>query len=69
MDPCEVRMPHNPWQAAGIRIDPAVSVPSPISASPRATATADPLEDPPGTHCGAAGFTGIPYFPFPPVML
>jgi hypothetical protein len=49
-----------PQQAAGIRTDPAVSVPKPTSASPVATATADPDDDPPGSRLGSRGFTGVP---------
>lgn len=46
--------------AAGLRSDPAVSVPSATSAPPVATATAEPLDDPPGTRRGSTGFTGVP---------
>ena len=42
------RKPKTPFKAAGTRIDPEVSVPIPICASPRPTATAEPAEDPPG---------------------
>src|SRR5438270_7590109 len=42
-------------------MDPPVSVPSATSASPDATATADPLEEPPGTSRGSSGLTGVPY--------
>jgi hypothetical protein len=41
--------PTMPFNAAGTRPDPAVSVPSASVTIPRATATADPEEDPPGT--------------------
>ena len=37
-----------------------MSVPSATSASPVATATAEPLDEPPGTRRGSAGFTGVP---------
>src|SRR6478736_8744937 len=47
--------------AAGIRPDPAVSVPSAKSQSPAATATADPLLDPPGRYSAPNGFFGTPY--------
>ncbi len=43
-----------------MRTEPPVSVPSARSASPRATTTADPLEEPPGTRAGASGLTGVP---------
>ena len=49
-----------PQQAAGIRTEPPVSVPRPTSASPVATATAEPLDEPPGTRSGSAGFTEVP---------
>ncbi len=38
---------------AGTRPDPAVSVPSAKQAKPRATATAEPEEEPPGTIAGS----------------
>ena len=41
-----------PWNAAGTRPDPAVSVPTPRSAMPSATATAEPELDPPDTWSG-----------------
>lgn len=34
--------------------------PSEKSTKSAATATADPLDDPPGTRVGAAGLTGVP---------
>ena len=43
--------------AAGIRTEPAVSVPMPISASPRETASAEPPEEPPATRPGITGFS------------
>src|SRR3989475_8264997 len=49
-------MPTTPQSAAGWRIEPPVSVPSAKSASPAATATADPPEDPPGTRSVRHGF-------------
>src|SRR5271165_5511858 len=58
--PHAVLRPTTPQQAAGIRTEPPVSVPNAISASPRATATADPLDDPPGTRRGSRGLTGVP---------
>jgi hypothetical protein len=42
------RTPTMPLQAAGTRIEPLVSVPSAASAIPDATATAEPLDEPPG---------------------
>jgi len=44
--------------AAGMRPEPAVSVPSAKVTSPRATATADPEDDPPGTSAGSMLFLG-----------
>ena len=41
------RMLNSPHAAAGTRIDPAVSVPTPRSAASPATAEADPDDDPP----------------------
>ena len=43
-----------------MRMEPPVSLPYATSASPVATATADPLDDPPGTRAGSSGFTGVP---------
>ena len=53
--PHVVLSPAIPQHAAGMRTDPPVSVPNATSASPAATATAEPLEDPPGTGAGRAG--------------
>jgi len=36
---------------------------------PPATATADPLEHPPGTRSGAAGFVGVSKYLFSPWIL
>src|SRR5207237_3208924 len=49
-------MPTPPQSAAGWRIEPPVSVPSAKSASPAATATAEPPDDPPGTRSARHGF-------------
>ena len=57
-DPRVVRRPKIPQHAAGARTPPSVSVPSARSQSPDATATAGPLEDPPGTRFGFAGLIG-----------
>src|SRR5689334_6621034 len=57
--PCVGRRPNSPQQLAGTRIEPPVSVPSPMSASPAATAEAGPLDEPPVTSPGAAGFGGV----------
>ncbi len=58
--PQVVFRPAIPQQAAGMRIDPPVSEPYETSASPLATATAEPLEEPPGTRSGSSGLTGVP---------
>src|SRR3954454_1029075 len=44
-----------PQNAAGIRIDPPVSLPSASAAPPVATATALPPEEPPGMRPGSHG--------------
>ena len=43
-----------------------MSVPRPTSASPTATATADPLDEPPGIRSGSSGFCGVPVHGFTP---
>src|SRR6202023_572544 len=55
-----------PVSAAGCRIEPPVSLPSAATASPDATAAADPPLDPPGTRSSAQGlWTGqYPEFSF-----
>ena len=52
-------MPHH---AAGRRTEPPVSVPIATGARPAATATPEPLEEPPGVRCtvGSHGFRGVP---------
>jgi hypothetical protein len=42
--------PTKPLKAEGMRTEPPVSLPMPAGASPAATATAVPLDDPPGTR-------------------
>ncbi len=54
------RKPKIPQKLAGRRTDPAQSVPSAMSASPPATAEAEPLDEPPGMRPGARGLTGVP---------
>ena len=49
-----------PQNLAGTRTEPPVSVPSAKSTRPAATATADPLDEPPGSRSGARGLTGVP---------
>src|ERR1700733_8806829 len=60
MRPYLVLSPATPQQAAGTRTEPPVSVPNATSASPVATATADPLDAPPGSRLGSRGLTGVP---------
>src|SRR3954466_15360796 len=66
MRPKVVFRPTIPQQAAGTRIDPAVSVPKATSASPFATATALPDDDPPGIRIRLSGFLGAPKYSFMP---
>jgi hypothetical protein len=47
--------PTTPQQAAGIRIDPAVSLPTAPGTSPAATAAADPPLDPPAIRPRSQG--------------
>ncbi|MNW56788.1 hypothetical protein D3C74_345300 [compost metagenome] len=58
--PCVGRKPYTPQYADGTRTEPPVSVPSAKSTSPEATATAEPLEEPPGIRPLARGLTGVP---------
>src|SRR3984957_7908754 len=58
--PYAVFSPVTPQQAAGMRTEPPVSVPNATSASPVATATADPEDDPPGSRRGSRGLVGVP---------
>src|SRR3984957_3788914 len=64
--PQVVFRPTTPQHAAGTRDEPAPSVPSATSASPTATATAEPLDEPPGSRRGSSGFTGVPDQSFVP---
>ena len=48
--------PDTPQNAAGIRIEPPVSVPSASATAPVASATAEPPLEPPGTRAGSCGF-------------
>src|SRR5579884_922574 len=52
--------PTTPQHAAGMRIEPPVSLPSAASAWPRPTAAADPPEDPPAVSPGNRGFGTTP---------
>ena len=57
---CLADAPRATEHAAGMRIEPPVSLPSAKSTRPAATATAEPLDDPPGTRPGARGLMGVP---------
>src|SRR5262249_21292624 len=52
--------PTTPQAAAGIRIDPPVSVPTEASAIPAETLTADPPLEPPGERDSSYGFRTLP---------
>src|SRR4029079_8037394 len=49
-----------PPEAAGMRIDPPVSVPTVASAIPAATLAAEPALEPPGDRDGSCGVPGGP---------
>jgi hypothetical protein len=50
--PADCFMPTTPLQAAGMRVDPPASVPTPIGQTPAASATAPPPEEPPLVRSG-----------------
>src|SRR5207253_5989493 len=52
--------PTMPQHAAGMRLDPPPSVPTPIGASPAATAAAAPPDDPPGVRDRSQGLAVRP---------
>ena len=52
--------PTRPHSAAGMRVEPPVSVPMAISHMPSATATAPPEVEPPGTRVRSNGLPGVP---------
>src|SRR5205809_5457347 len=56
--------PTTPHSEAGCRTDPPVSVPRAHTASPAATAAADPPEEPPGTASRFHGLCTGPYAEF-----
>jgi hypothetical protein len=60
--------PTTPQHAAGMRIEPPVSVPRAESASEAASAAADPPLDPPATRPGAIGFGTVPKCGFSDVV-
>src|SRR5215469_6188966 len=70
--PIVVLSPVKPHQDAGSRTEPPVSVPIAHGANPTATATPEPLLDPPGVRgtAGSQGFHGVPrcwLVPQPPI--
>jgi len=70
--PIVVLRPVKPHQDAGSRTEPPVSVPIAQGAKPAATATPEPLLDPPGVRAtvGSHGFHGVPLcwlVPQPPI--
>jgi hypothetical protein len=68
-EPSVVFSPTRSLKAAGIRTEPPVSLPKAAMARPRATATALPLEEPPGTRVGSKALPGVPVWglsPSPP---
>jgi hypothetical protein len=67
MRPWVVFNPTVPQHADGILIEPPVSEPSATSAWSVATATADPLEEPPGMRSASSGLTGVPNQGFVPI--
>ena len=58
--PVEGRIPVTPQNAEGMRIEPAVSVPSAPGTSPAATAAPLPPLDPPQTRSSAHGLHARP---------
>src|SRR5262249_50248384 len=58
-------MPTTPLNAAGWRIEPPVSEPSPTAAKPAATAAADPPLRPPGTRSRLPGLRVGPKAEYP----
>jgi len=49
-----------------MRTEPPVSVPTASGTRPRASATAEPEDDPPGTQSGFRAFAGVPKWGFNP---
>src|SRR5439155_18622605 len=52
--------PTSPHQAAGIRTEPPMSLPSASGTQPDATAAPDPPDEPPGVRSGFQGFRVTP---------
>ena len=68
MRPTVVLRPMTPQNAAGMRIEPPVSVPVASATRPAATAAAEPPLDPPGTRFRSHGFRVEPRAGFWVVM-
>jgi hypothetical protein len=70
MRPAVTLRPTMPHQAAGMRTEPPVSVPIATGARPAATATPEPLDEPPGVRCtrGSHGLRGVPRCVFVPKL-
>src|SRR5687767_15780125 len=70
MRPIVVLRPTMPQRLAGILTDPPVSLPSAAGARPAATATPEPLLEPPGTRWvpRSHGFRGVPALVFVPQL-
>ena len=60
-------MPKTPHRAAGMRMLPPPSLPTPRGIRPAPTAAPVPLEDPPVKWVGEWGFTGVGWAPLIPV--
>jgi hypothetical protein len=60
--------PTTPQQAAGIRIEPPLSLPSAASTRFAASAAAEPPLEPPAIRPGARGFGTVPKCGFSDVM-
>ena len=62
MRPIEVFKPTHPHHEAGRRTEPPVSEPSAAGTMPVATATPEPLEEPPGVRSTfmSQGLRGVP---------
>src|SRR5690606_30953835 len=60
--PLVVFRPVMPLREEGVRTEPPVSVPIAQGARPAATATPEPLDEPPGIRCSvmSQGFQGVP---------
>ena len=66
--PCVGLKPTIPQHAAGMRIEPPVSVPSAASHRPAASAAAEPPLEPPGMRSGSSGLTTSPQCSFSDVI-